>query len=121
VLAHPARISHEGSLIDLIEVAHASIKTLPLMAEQADVSPSEPVFVVLTASQLADTLTRALQPLQDEISQLKGIVANLEAKVSALEATQDTQADNQLIQLRIISQLREATRKEPQKASKRRV
>jgi hypothetical protein len=89
------------------EVAVHNIKSFASAAQQADVSPTEEsVFVVLTASGLADTLTRALQPLQDEISQLKGIVANLEAKVSATERTQDTQAENQLIQLRLINDLR---------------
>lgn len=46
------------------------------------------------------------QSLKDEISQLKGIIASLESKVSALEATQDTLGDNQLIQLRLIADLR---------------
>jgi hypothetical protein len=33
--------------------------------------------------------------------------------MASLEATQDTPADNQLIQLWLINQIREATRKEP--------
>jgi len=36
-------------------------------------------------------------------------------KIAALESTQETQADNQLIQLRLIHDLREATKKGPGK------
>jgi len=38
--------------------------------------------------------------------------------MAALESTQETQADNQLIQLRLIGQLREATKKEAQPLQK---
>ena len=80
---------------------------------QADFVPQseEPVFI-LTSRQLSDLITRALQPLQDEVRDLKARVASQDEKIAALESTQDTQADNQLIQLRLIGQLREATKKE---------
>lgn len=57
-------------------------------------------------------LPGAYQNLKDEVCQLKGIIASLEAKVSALEATQDTQAENELNMLRLINDLRH---KEPGK------
>ena len=57
-------------------------------------------------------LPGAYQNLKDEVEQLKGIIANLEAKVSALEATQDSQAENELNMLRLIADLRH---KEPGK------
>lgn len=51
-------------------------------------------------------LLGACQSLKDEVEQLKGIIASLEAKVSDLEATQDTLGQNDLNQLRLIADLR---------------
>lgn len=86
---------------------------------QADFVPQseDPVFI-LTASQLQEIITRALQPLQDEIETLKATVTRQDEKIAALESTQETQADNQLIQLRLIHDLREATKKEAQPLQK---
>ena len=97
------------------EIALARINSFAHVAQQAEVSPEESVFV-LTSSQLQKILTRALQPLQDEVRDLKDIVANQDEKIRALEATQDLQADNQLIQLRLIADLRKD--KEPQPLQK---
>jgi hypothetical protein len=80
--------------------------------KQANVSPEEPIFV-LTSSQLQEIITKATQPLQDEIRDLKNIVANLETKVSALEATQDTQGENEINLLRIINDLRKDHEPQP--------
>ena len=77
----------------------------------------DPVFI-LTSSQLQDLITRALQPLQDEVESLRATVTRQDEKIAVLESTQETQADNQLIQLRLIGQLREATRKEAQPLQK---
>jgi len=46
--------------------------------------------------------------------ELRATVARQGEMIVALQATQDTHADNQLIQLRLINDLREATKKEPQ-------
>jgi len=81
------------------------------------VSPSEDA-VFVTASQLQDIITRAIQPLQDEVETLKATVTRQDEKITALESTQETQADNQLIQLRLIHELREAIKKEPQPIQK---
>jgi sugar-specific transcriptional regulator TrmB len=69
------------------------------------VPPEEPIFV-LTGSQLQDIISKAIQPLQDHVDALEATVANLESKVSALEATQDTQAENEFNMLRLINDLR---------------
>jgi len=96
-------------------VALAKINSFASQAMQADfVPPSEESVFVLTSSQLQDIITRAIQPLQDDVRDLKATVARQDEKIAALEATQETQADNQLIQLRLIGQLREATKKEAQ-------
>lgn len=92
-------------------IADARINSFGLESE-ADAPTSEEVFI-LTARQLQAVITRALQPLQDEVMELKATVASQGEKIAALEATQDTQADNQLIQLRLIKQLRETATKEP--------
>jgi uncharacterized membrane protein len=56
--------------------------------------------------------------LQDEVSQLRAIVARQDEKIAALDATVETQAENQLIQLRLINDLRETTRKDAQPLQK---
>jgi hypothetical protein len=95
------------------EIALAKINSFAPVAQQAEVSSSEPIFV-LTGSQLQEIISRAIQPLHNEIRELKGIVANLEGKVTTLEATQDLHAENQFIQLQLINNLRDAIKKEPQ-------
>lgn len=87
------------------------------IAPKATVPPSEESIFVLTADQLQKIITKAIEPLQDEVSELKATMAGQNEKIALLEATQDTQADNQLIQLRLINQLREATAKEPENDS----
>jgi uncharacterized membrane protein len=99
-------------------VANASINTLPSAARQAGFeSPSEQL-IALTYGQLQGLIREAIQPLQDRIESLEATVARHEEKIAALESTQETQADNQLIQLRLIGQLREATKKEAQPLQK---
>ena len=103
-------------------VANARINTFGPSPKADFESPSEEAVFILTSSQLQDIITKAiekaLQPLQDEVRDLKATVASLDEKIATLEATQETQADNQLIQLRLIGQLREATKKEPQPLQK---
>jgi hypothetical protein len=48
-------------------------------------------------------------------------VTRQEEKIAALESTQEIQANNQFIQLRLIGQLREAIKKEPTTGQKDRV
>ena len=79
------------------------------------VSPSRDQLITLTIGQLQDLLKEAIQPLQDEVESFRAIVARQDEKIAALESTQETQADNQLIQLRLIHELREISKKGPGK------
>ena len=83
----------------------------PIAAQTNFVQPSEEAVFILNSGQLSALITKAIekaiQPLQDEVSQLQATVAHQGEKIAALQATQDTHADNQLIQLRLINSLRE--------------
>ena len=96
-------------------VASAKINTFGTLPKADFVSQSEESVFVITSSQLQEIFTRALQPLQDEVESLKATVTRQAEKITALESTQDTQADNQLIQLRLIHDLRETSKKGPGK------
>ena len=101
----------------MIETATA-INTLPSAARQAGFeSPSEQL-IVLTYAQLQDlikgAIEQAIQPLQDEIAQLREEIdqdrreiASLHAKLASLEKDRDVLSDNQLIQLRLIHELKD--------------
>jgi F0F1-type ATP synthase beta subunit len=91
-----------------------------LPEQRADFVPhSEEAVFVLTSSQLSDLITqaveKAIQPLQDEVSLLRVTVERQDEKIAALEARISLQEDNGLIQLRLINDLREATKKGPGK------
>jgi len=92
--------------------AATAINSFAHVAEQADVSPEESIFV-LSGSQLQDIISRAVQPLKDDVDTLEAIVANLEGKVSALERTQDTQGENEVNLLRFINDLRKDREPQP--------
>ncbi len=68
----------------------------------------------LLAELIAQAMEKTVQPLQDRISILEGTIAKLQAENAALVATQAHLIENQEIQLRLIGQLREAVRREPQ-------
>jgi hypothetical protein len=82
-----------------------SINTFGTASPKADFVPPSDQPITLTSGQLQALIKETIQPLQDEISDLKATVANLLEDITALEATQDTQEDNQLIQLRLINKL----------------
>ena len=69
------------------------INTFGTASPKADVSPSEEPIFVLTGSQLQEIISRAIQPLQDEVQSLKDIIASLENKVSALTTTQEQEVN----------------------------
>jgi hypothetical protein len=100
----------------MIEVAKA-INTFGTSPKADFVPPSEEAVFILTASQLQAIIFQAIQPLQDEVRELRATVARQDENIAALEATQETQAENQLIQLRLIGQLREATTQRPEEDS----
>ena len=78
----------------MTQIAIASINTFG-PSPKAIESPSEQL-ITLTYGQLQDLI----QPLRDEIAQLRG-------ELASLEKVQDTLSDNQLIQLRLINELKE--------------
>jgi hypothetical protein len=82
--------------------------------ERADVSPEEPIFV-LSSTQLHEIINAATKSLNSRIDVMEDRIAQLEgdkAKIEALEKDQNILSDNQLIQLRLINDLRH---KEPGK------
>lgn len=62
---------------------------------------------------LAELIAKVVQPALDRISGLEATIAHLQEENAALAATQATLSDNQLIQLRLIKQLRGASEKGP--------
>ena len=103
----------------MIEVAKAINSFAPIAAQTNFVQPSEEAVFILNSGQLSalitQTVQKALQPLQDEVRDLKATVARLDEKINALEATSTLQEENQLIQLRLIHDLRKAIKKGPGK------
>jgi len=69
----------------MTKLADARINSFGLKPE-ADVLPEDPIFV-LTAGQLQEIISRAIQPLQDELSELKATVASQGEEVAAMKAT----------------------------------
>lgn len=98
-------------------VALAKINTFGTSPKADFESPSEEAVFILNSGQLREIITKALQPLQDEVRDLKAAVARQDEKIADLEATLDTHADNSLIQLRLINSLREDGHKAPESAT----
>lgn len=67
---------------------------------------------------IAELIAKAIQPLLERISSLEITIALQGEKIAALETTASHQGENQEIQFRLICQLREAARKEPQPTQK---
>ena len=79
----------------MTKLADASINTFG-NSPKADVPPSEDPIFVLTSSQLRQIVAEALQPLQDEVSQLqvdrdkdREEMATLRSKLASLETLQE--------------------------------
>jgi chromosome segregation ATPase len=101
------------------KLANAGINSLSSHAMQADFVPTSEQLVTLTYGQLQNLIAQAIQPLQDEIAQLRAErdqdrreLAALHAKMDAVEQQQDTLSTNQLIQLRLIKDLKDEAQKE---------
>jgi cell division septum initiation protein DivIVA len=99
------------------EIALAKINTFGTSPKADFESPSEEA-IFIKVCQLQEIITKALQPLQDEVSQLRATVERQDEKIASLEARIGLQEDNGLIQLRLIGQLREAAKKEVQPMQK---
>ena len=102
------------------KVASARINSFGISAKADFESPSEEA-IFITVCQLQGIITqaieKAIQPLQDRIGDQEKIVAAQGEQIAALEATQDTHADNSLIQLRLINSLREDLHQVPVSAA----
>jgi hypothetical protein len=72
----------------------------------------------LLAEPIAQAVEETVQPLKDRVSILECAIAKLQAENAALAATQAHLIENQEIQLRLIGQLREAAKREPQPMQK---
>ena len=94
------------------EIANARINSFAPVAQQAKVSPEEPIFV-LSSSQLQEIINGAVLPLQAELQNLKDTIALHGEKIAALEATQDTQGENEVNLLRFINDLRKDREPQP--------
>ena len=70
------------------KVATASINTFG-NSPKADVPPSEESIFVLTASQLQEIISRALQPLQEGQAKDREEMATLRSKLASLESLQE--------------------------------
>ncbi|VVB62557.1 Uncharacterised protein [uncultured archaeon] len=84
------------------EIASARIKSFAPVAQQTEVSPEEPIFV-LTSSQLQDIIMRAIQAVTEP----------LKVQIQELKSNQDLQSENQFIQLRLINDLRKGRELQP--------
>ena len=104
------------------EVATARINTFGPSPKADFESPSDQL-IVLTYAQLQDlikgAIEQAIQPLQDGIAQLREEIdqdrqdiAALRLKTASLEKDRDTLSENQLIQLRLIHELKEKVNQE---------
>ena len=103
----------ERYLMEVVDTAQ--INSFASQAMQCNVPPSEESVFILTSSQLQDLITqaveKAIQPLQDRIDSLEVTVARQDEKIASMESTQETQADNSLIQLRLINGLRRGSQR----------
>lgn len=79
-------------------------------------------LITLTVGQFRDAVTcavqEAIQPLHARVCVLEDNYVHLREESAALAATQNILSDNQLIQLRLINELRDAAKKKPQPAQK---
>ena len=106
----------------MIDVVDTRIKAFGKTPKAGFESPSREQLITLTIGQLQELVTRAveeaIEPLQAEVESTRAIITCQAEKITTLEATVNTLADNQFIQLRLINELREATKKEPQPLQK---
>jgi len=75
------------------KLALARINSLPSHAMQDDFVPPSEQLITLTYGQLQELITqaveKAIQPLQDEVSQLRATLARQGEKIATLEATEE--------------------------------
>ena len=91
--------------------ASLAINSFASQVMQPDFVPPSEQLITLTYGQLKDIIQESLMPLRDEIDTLRSMISSQNEMIATLESTQETQADNQLIQLQLINNLRETIRK----------
>jgi hypothetical protein len=91
--------------------ASLAINSFASQVMQPDFVPTSEQLITLTYGQLKDIIQESLMPLRDEIDTLRSMISSQNEMIATLESTQETQADNQLIQLQLINNLREIIRK----------
>lgn len=104
------------------EIATASINTFGI-SPKADFVPTSEQLITLTYGQLQDLIinavTKAIEPLQDEVRGLKAIVANQNEKIATLETTQDQDITRLALDIAYDRQrLAKLEKKEPQPLQK---
>ena len=93
------------------EVAIASMNTFG-PSPKADFEPPSEQLITMTYGQLQGLIEAAIQPLQAEIAQLRG-------KLASLDKVQDILSENQLIQLRLINELKEGNQEKAATTTKK--
>lgn len=98
----------------MTNAASAINSFLPAQDACSSVSQSEDPVFILSSAQLQEIITKAIQPLKQEIARDRKEIAALRDQLSSLEKDRDVLSDNQLIQLRLIHELKEKVNQESQ-------
>ena len=99
----------------MTNAASAINSFLPAQDACSSVSQSEDPVFILSSAQLQEIITKSIQPLKQEIARDRKEIAALRDQLSSLEKDRDVLSDNQLIQLRLILDLKEKAKREPGK------
>ena len=99
----------------MTNAASAINSFLPAQDACSSVSQSEDPVFILSSAQLQEIITKSIQPLKQEIARDRKEIAALRDQLSSLEKDRDVLSDNQLIQLRLIQDLKEKAKREPGK------
>ena len=105
------------------EIALAKINSFGIPPKANFESPSEEAVFILTTGQLHEIISqaveKAIQPLQDEVSQLRATVDRLEKKTASLETTQEHDVNRICLDIAYdrqrLARLERPTKKEPGK------
>jgi len=71
------------------EIALANINSFASQEMQDNVPQAEEAVFILTSSQLKDIIREAAKPLLKRIESLEDVIARQDAKITALETTQE--------------------------------
>ena len=79
--------AQECYLMEVVDTTQ--INSFASQPMQANVPQAEEAVFILTASQLKSILQEAIQPLQDEVMQLRAMIERQDEKIAALATTQE--------------------------------